>query len=302
VPQGVALIGVAHHLSVVLPAIGGFSGPLVHMQAPSCDDEGESVMSQLMLVTFFSTPGVSTWRWDAAAGSVRSVGVWIFRDLCENGVPHPSCPPKPWANRDAPLSTLRGAGRFWVLHYENGQSSARSGAATPSYRHLLIEGSTAGRRAFYHLNAEHAQSDAEVEVRDGGGADIYGMKSEGYFAVLWLRNATAVNLYGYGGNACPFTAAAGYPPSYAAFTPSLFRLDDSYDVRLVNLISWDMQGTLAERGAIAEGGTPNGVPCADPDKWISVVESQSGRNFSSASLDRPVYWRVGAHGVPRTSP
>ena len=52
------------------------------------------------------------------------------------------------------------------------------------------------RRAFYHLNPEHAQSDANVEIRDGGGVEIYGLKSEGLFNVLWLRNASDVQLYG----------------------------------------------------------------------------------------------------------
>jgi hypothetical protein len=53
-----------------------------------------------------------------------------------------------------------------------------------------------GRRAFYHLNVEHAQSDANMEVRDGGGVEIYGLKSEGTYAVLWLHNASSVALYG----------------------------------------------------------------------------------------------------------
>ena len=43
------------------------------------------------------------------------------------------------------------------VHHEDGYWMA------PSYRHLLVTGASDGHRAFYHLNAEHAQSDAQVE-------------------------------------------------------------------------------------------------------------------------------------------
>jgi hypothetical protein len=95
------------------------------------------------------------------------------------------------------MTTLTGSGRFFVTHHEDGFFE------NTGYRHLLITGTAAGRRAFYHLNPEHAQSDANVEIKNGGGVEIYGLKSEGLFAVLWLRNATDVSLYGFGGNACP---------------------------------------------------------------------------------------------------
>lgn len=38
---------------------------------------------------------------------------------------------------------------------------------TVDYRHLLVLGHTVSTRRFYHLNTEHAISDANAEVRDG---------------------------------------------------------------------------------------------------------------------------------------
>jgi len=57
---------------------------------------------------------------------------------------------------------------------------------------------------FYHVNTEHAESDANFEVVGSRSVTVYSIKSEGRFAVLWLRNTTGVHVSGYGGNACPF--------------------------------------------------------------------------------------------------
>lgn len=120
-------------------------------------------------------------------------------------------------------------------------------------------------------------------------------QSEGLFAVVWLRNASDVRLYGYGGNACP---QKSYPAGFAQVTPSLFRVDDSRAITLVNLISYDMASTLAlqaapaTRGLAASDGAGAGVACSAPDEWVGVVERQAGRQASATlPLDRPVLWR-----------
>jgi hypothetical protein len=131
VPQGVALVGVAHHLCVVAPTIGGLSAdaaPLVHMLAPGVAHAAVtgSVLSQLMLVSWRTTAGAFAWQWDAAGdGNVlRQVGTRIAEGVCEKGVDHPSCPPVPtsttstaggWAAHACPMTLLRGAGRFFVV-------------------------------------------------------------------------------------------------------------------------------------------------------------------------------------------
>lgn len=102
-----------------------------------------------------------------------------------------------------------------------------------------------------------------------------------------------MRLYGYGGNACPQQT---YPAGFAQVTPSLFRVDDSRAITLVNLISYDMASTLALQAALAAPGLTAsdgaGVACSAPDEWVGVVERLAGRQASATlPLDRPVLWR-----------
>ena len=115
-----------------------------------------------------------------------------------------------------------------------------------------------------------------------------GLKSEGLFAVLWLRNASGVGVYGYGGNACP---GASYPAGFAQRTPSLFRVDDSEDVTLVDLTSYAMAGTLVAVAPRALGAGNSDRACLAPDQWVGVAERRSGRDSATQPLDRPVLWR-----------
>ena len=64
-------------------------------------------------------------------------------------------------------------GMFFTEHHEDSQQMA------PSYRHLLIRDATAAPKHFYHLNAEHAIADANVEVRSSADVKIFSLKSEG---------------------------------------------------------------------------------------------------------------------------
>ena len=69
------------------------------------------------------------------------------------------------------MTEIAGSGKFFVVHHEDGYFESAG------YRHLLITGDGGGdRRVFYHLNPEHAQSDANMEVRDASAVDIYGLK------------------------------------------------------------------------------------------------------------------------------
>jgi hypothetical protein len=110
---------------------------------------------------------------------------------------------------------------------------------------------------------------------------------------VWLKNATDVGVYGYGGNACPQET---YPAGFAQVTPSLFRVDDSRVITLVNLISYDMASTLALQATLAAddlgANERSAVACSAPDEWSSVVERLGGHNSSiTLPLDRPVVWR-----------
>ena len=54
---------------------------------------------------------------------------------------------------------------------------------------------------------------------------IFGFKGEGNYAQLWLRRCADVMVLGYGGNASPFPFGCAYPPGYARYQPSLFRVE-----------------------------------------------------------------------------
>jgi hypothetical protein len=121
--------------------------------------------------------------------------------------------------------------------------------------------------------------------------------------VLWLRNATGVKLYGYGGNACP---CSEYPAGFAQFKPSLFRVEDSTNIDLVSLTSYEMGGTLAQdttalKGVNMPGCTGSRCKCLAPDQWLSVFEVTPHSNITSRILDRPVLWRRTAAGRPLKS-
>jgi len=120
-------------------------------------------------------------------------------------------------------ATVAVAAKLWLLHFEDHRNE------TASYRHFLANGvGLAQSVAVYHLNTEHAESDANFEIRQAAGqVDVFGVKSEGKFCVGWISDTkpTAnVTVWGYGGNACPFKSSDGYPAGYSQFPPSLFRV------------------------------------------------------------------------------
>ena len=92
----------------------------------------------------------------------------------------------------------------------------------PDYRHLLVDNATELLR-FYHLQPQHARSNAMVEFRNAQNVDVYSMKAEGDVTVVWLNRCRNVRLFGYGGNAVPGPGRA------------LFRVDDCTQTQLVNI-------------------------------------------------------------------
>ena len=263
-----------------------------------------TVVFNLGTISFVHTPEVTAidWRASPRANGAKNVyrggASWI-----KYGVPHyyssytqgesvsfdgsQATGADNWHN--APMMRISGAGHFFVVHFED---SFPMGA---SYRHVLVTG--AGPTRFYHLNTEHAVADANTEVRDATDVQIFGMKCEGYYPALWIRNSSNVLLSGYGGNACPFANTSAYPkPGFAAYPPSLFRVEESVNVSLANLIAYDMAGTLPlgdDGGLLDDHARYQGVPCLAPNEWVMVFETLGGVNSTSRYLDRPVLWQRG---------
>lgn len=100
-----------------------------------------------------------------------------------------------------------------------------------AYRSLLIADTSAfaaagARTRFYGLNLEHAQSEANGEVRNSSFVDIYSVKAEGNAPILWLRGDVAnVSVLGLGGGVTPFEYNFTQPSDFAQRSASLFRVD-----------------------------------------------------------------------------
>ena len=132
-----------------------------------------------------------------------------------------------------PLVRVTGSGSFYNFYNEDAMGAMVAGDyQLPDYRHILVVNTTGVR--FYHFNPEHAVADANAEFRGSSNISVYGTKSEGHSATLWVRNCTDVFHTGHGGNAFPLPCGADVCPTWrpspcacdwTAGAPSLFRVD-----------------------------------------------------------------------------
>jgi hypothetical protein len=125
-------------------------------------------------------------------------------------------------------SLFAGLGRVYSFVNDDTGAILSTGAA---YRSLLVADTAAfagdaARLRFYSLNLEHAQSEANGEVRNASFVDVYSVKGEGNTPLLWLRGDVAnVSVLGLGGGITPFEFNFTQPPDFAQLSPSIFRVD-----------------------------------------------------------------------------
>ena len=113
------------------------------------------------------------------------------------------------------------------------------------YRHIAVSGvQLAGsdekvedRLAFYMLNMEHGQSEANMQISNSSHVDIYGLKVEGSLPVLWVSDSNDVRLFGMGGGADAFPNRSYYPADLAPYPPSMIRMERSTNYKLINLFN-----------------------------------------------------------------
>jgi len=128
----------------------------------------------------------------------------------------------------------------------------------------------------YHLNPEHAVSDADSEIADSEGVRVFGIKSEGHVPPLWIRDSANILMSGHGGNLLPPAVSGVYPEHIAAYTPSLYRIERSTNVTLANLWRY-----------------ARGEP--EEYEWSAVLWIDgNGTNHTATPCDRPVIYRVGS--------
>ena len=245
--------------------------------------EGDTVIAFLLIANFHqSSTYAFNWQTYGDECYFRQVicesSLWTFQELYREELGNVSARLPLGASSPStshPLMVISGGGKFYTLG--NGGFKAQ----LPGYRHLLVVNSTMGA-SFYQLNTEHGRGDANSEIRSSTNVSIYGYKSEGNFVVMWIRQSSNVSLYGYGGNAAAYPLTYHYPPGYAQYTPSLFRLEDSHNVHLVNLMDF-IRVTGGSAGSFAGEGV-------DPYLWSMVLDVT--RNFHLPPMDRPVLYSI----------
>jgi len=232
------LFGVTNLLSVLAPLEGAaaFSDP--HHPQPlieTVDDaDAETMLAMLKLELPVRNPCVYALRWRAGRRSVVR-NIYPIRTFWH---PHAT-------SYDIPMIRIEGSGggRWYT------QTLLGWWSQGPGYRHLLVEGTREPLR-FYHLQPQHARCEAMVELRDAQNVDIFSMKAEGDYTVLWLRRCRNIRLFGYGGNAAPWPGRA------------IFRVEDSANLRLANVYP-----------QLHVGGSPGalGIPF-HPATWFLLTD------------------------------
>jgi hypothetical protein len=73
------------------------------------------------------------------------------------------------------------------------------------------------------LNPEHGRGEAMVEIRNAANVQVFSMKAEGNYPVVWAHGSRNLRFFGYGGNGSAW-------PGWA-----LFRFEDCRDFLLANI-------------------------------------------------------------------
>ena len=236
--DGGALVGVGRTLCHLMPLSDPDRAP-PRRPTPVLDVVAKGVtIGMLTVVTWDHLPGFAV--------SWSGTGIW--RQTFYNRVQESSFPPfgravdplrpalHPGTPFGIPLMHMRGGGAFYDLNLDFGccfgtalpppsvpvqPDTASSGEVwlqLPSYRSLLVNGSTAGVR-FYPLNLEQDFGEAHTEIRYSFNVTAYGAKSENNYVVVWIRDSDLVTVHGYGGNASPFRnkTARHFPAQFPPF-------------------------------------------------------------------------------------
>jgi hypothetical protein len=111
-------------------------------------------------------------------------------------------------------------------------------------RHILVN-DTAGPVRFYHFNPEHSVANANSEFRGSHNISVFGTKSEGHSATLWVRDCT--NVF-HSGHAGAYNALFG-----ATFTSKRSLYQDRLATKIRKL-----------REQVFSAGNANPLPC-DPE-------------------------------------
>lgn len=315
--NGAALIGVGNSKSFLAPTTAGWESaeePVLKVAASATG----ATMKGVTVLTWDHLPLTYAVQWDGADGTWRQ----SFHNREHEAVFPPFYPfaaAQPAENvatkYGRALMVMSGGGAFYEYNLDFGccfgtvfppanvtgvgpgiASTAGVALQQGGYRSLLINGSTSGVR-FYPHNMEQDVGDAHTEIYRSTNITMYGSKSEGNHVSVWIKDSDLVTIYGHGGNASPFPNTTVPPADRAQFMPSLFRVQSSSRVTLVNL---NNQGrvtgpghpsTLVAAGQGYDGRTWNMVlRQAGDDGWCNP-EQEPERCSATPTLQRPILLR-----------
>ena len=189
-------------------------------------------------------------------------------------------PCKMHARLDVPLALITGSGAFYNFYNEDAMGSMVAGSYQgPNYRHVLVNDTNSVR--FYHLNPEHSVANANAEFRKSINVSVFGTKSEGHSATIWVRDCENVFHSGHGGNAAPEhcdpETCSTWKPSPCACNwttgvPSLFRVEEcSGNCRFGNL--WSQTTTATSSVWLAAGEAATATTVWDRPAVVAISDT-----------------------------
>jgi hypothetical protein len=238
IPSGVSLVGAGLHLTSLVPTSTGFAGTPV-LRAVG----GATIVMGISISVWAHYDSVTAVYWGAGLDSL-----WIqnhVNRMDECGIsggtplnaPHsvlstddlailpaaaasapalvpPLCRTRRKLGR--PLVLVQGSGSFYNFYNEDAMGTmVAADYQLPDYRHILVKNAVHVR--FYHFNPEHSVSNANSEFLSSSHISVFGTKSEGHSATIWVRNCSDVFHSGHAGNANPESCD---PETCTAWTPS----------------------------------------------------------------------------------
>ena len=292
-----SLLGVARHLSVLMPVSDGLvssatasgaegSAPILRVSNPS----DRIVISMFTIVTWEHLSNTYALDWhNHNHDSVYRQNYFYRITECMYGfgpdgtvsspvpVPKPNMPCRPLAMLRHPLNVISGS--LSAYNFENEDFLYED----PKYRHIAVrDNRPTDKVSFYQANFEHASSEANMEIVNAHNVAIYSFKSEGEWRDLytaggthspcvsvWIHNSSSIHIFSHGGNARPPKSGTSYPPAFAQYPPSLYRITGgSCDIVLTNLVDQFQFGEF---------------------DW-NMVYDETGKGTLSPPCDRPVLY------------
>ena len=171
-----------------------------------------------------------------------------------------------------------------------------AGPQGPHYRHLKVA-DTKGV-GFYHLNCEHGTGESICEFSNSTDLDVYGLKTEGRFVTLWVRDCDRVSVFGTGGCGCSANDTI-YPPDFAkGYPPTLYRVERTPNFQFSSLIDQHSMYPLSKypnstptsrpRDMFAEGGCPPSIT-----HMLYVAQGHGSPAMQTQTYDRPALYLFG---------